>query len=376
MRISFAGRFLGRVAARRSGRATARVRLPERTAGVYFLRARSRGRSARSALRLVALRRAPGPGTAPTEPDPAPTQSPPPSGTARLVAAGDIACRPGAPEEAQRCRHARTADRVLALAPDVVATLGDAQYQNGTPEEYAGSFEPTWGRFRGLIRPAVGNHEYSYDQASHSNAAGHFGYFGGAAGDPSQGYYSYELGSWQVIVLNSGDIAWTRNRAELANDCWPVSCAVGSVQEAWLRATLAERPAGGCVLAYWHHPRYSSGTPFDYAETAALYDALHDHGAEVVLAGHSHHYERFAPMDAAGAADPVTGVRSFVVGTGGSRLFVAPDALRAGSELYDNAHFGVLELSLAADTYAWRFVDELGTTIDSGLGACHGAPGS
>ena len=275
------------------------------------------------------------------------------------------------PEEARSCRHARVADRVLALAPHAVATLGDAQYADGRPEEYAASFEPTWGRFRSLIRPATGNHEYQYDEVNRTNAAGHFGYFGGAAGDPSQGYYSYALGDWQVIVLNTGDISWTRRSAELADDCWPVSCAAGSAQETWLRQTLAERPASACVVAYWHHPRFSSGTPFDNPETAALYDALYDHGAELVLAGHSHHYERFGPMDADGASDPAAGVRSFVVGTGGSRLFAPPAALRAGSERYDNNHFGVLVLSLAAGSYAWSFVDELGSTIDAGSAPCH-----
>ena len=366
VRVSFAGRRLRTVRTRRSGRFSTRIRVPDIEPGAYLAKARFGRRVARARLRVLASGE-----PAPTPPVPAPT---PPAEPVTLAAAGDIACRPGMPEEPDRCRHGRVADLVLALAPDAVATLGDAQYLRGTPEEYAGSFDPTWGRFRGLIRPAVGNHEYEYDSVNHASAAGHFGYFGVAAGDPAQGYYSYTLGAWQIFVLNTGDIAWTRSDPALADDCWPVSCASGSAQEAWLRSTLAGRPAGACALAYWHHPRYSSGTPFDNPETRALYDALYDHGAELLLTGHSHNYERFAPMNADGVADPLRGVRQFVVGTGGNRLFATAPSIRAGSELYDNAHFGVIELSLAEAGYAWRFVDESGAVLDSGTGTCHGAP--
>jgi hypothetical protein len=366
VRVSFAGRRLRTARTRRSGRFSTVIRVPGRDPGAYFAKARFGKRIARTRLRVLARE-----GSQPTPPV---TPAPPAPQPVTLVAAGDIACRPGMPEEPDKCRHGRVADRVLALGPDAVATLGDAQYLAGRPEEYAGSFDPTWGRFRALIRPAVGNHEYEYDSANHATAAGHFGYFGGAAGDPTRGYYSYALGAWQVFVLNTGDIAWTRSDPALPDDCWPVSCAPGSAQEAWLRAALAEKPPGGCVVAYWHHPRYSSGMPFDNPETRAVYDALYDHGAELILTGHSHHYERFAPMDADGVADPVNGVRQFVVGTGGNRLFAAPSSLRAGSELYDNTHFGVIELSLAQGGYGWRFVDESGAVLDSGTGSCHGSP--
>ena len=159
-------------------------------------------------------------------------------------------------------------------------------------------------------RPATGNHEY-LEQADHQTAVGHFTYFGSAAGDLDKGYYSYSIGSWHAFVLNTGDLGFG------VADCFPVSCAQDSEQEQWLQTELDSLPPDACILAYWHHPRYSSETSVAHAEVSPLYDDLYDAGAELVLNGHSHTYERFAPMDAADTADATFGVREFVVGTGG-----------------------------------------------------------
>lgn len=290
------------------------------------------------------------------------------------MAAGDIACVPNAVETATACRHARTAQLVSALAPDAVAMLGDAQYQNGELENYLASYDPTWGAFKAITRPAAGNHEYLADPARQS-AAGHFGYFGAAAGEPDEGYYSYELGSWQVLVLNTGALEWTRpagGGAALADDCFPVSCAAGSAQESWLRAELEALPDDACVLAYWHHPRYSSGwgdVPRPHPELSAVWQTLQAQGAELALTGHAHNYERFAPMDAAGNLDP-SGLRQFVVGTGGRSLFTDPGPQQPGSERLETSAFGVLEVELRPGAYGFRFVAESGAVLDEGSGTC------
>jgi len=311
----------------------------------------------------------------PAPPSPAAPPASSPSTTRTLVAAGDIACIPGDPETASACRHARTAQRVAALSPDVVAALGDAQYQRGELANYLAAYNPTWGAFKAITRPATGNHEY-LDDPGRLTAAGHFGYFGAAAGEPDEGYYDYELGAWHVFVLNSGALEWTRaggGGAALEDDCFPVSCAAGSDQETWLRDRLETLPDDACVMAYWHHPRYSSGwggVARPHPELSAIWQTLQEHGAELALTAHAHNYERFAPMDAAGNLDP-TGLRQFVVGTGGRSLFTDPGPQQPGSERLDTSSFGVLELQLEPSGYGFRFVDENGAVLDQGSGACH-----
>jgi hypothetical protein len=324
--------------------------VPALRPGVYLLRARRGQRLARRRLRVV------GPATT-------------------IVAAGDIACRPGLRRTRTTCHQARTARRVLALRPDVVATLGDAQYQRGELANYLAVYDRSWGAFKAITRPAPGNHEY-LERADRTTANGHFGYFGAAAGNPAEGYYSYEAGDWTVFALNTGVPEYTIDGAGSAmrDDCYPVSCAAGSAQVRWLRNRLGQLPDESCALAYWHHPRYASGVPFDYPVTRHLYDALHDHGAEVVLTGHSHSYERFAPMDARGRIDRSRGVRQFVVGTGGRSLFPQPGAPRRFSRYFDTSRFGVLKLSLSTRGYEWRFVGERGGSHDFGSGTCHGPP--
>jgi hypothetical protein len=272
------------------------------------------------------------PGAAPAKPD------------AFLAAAGDIAdCTAGG---------AITASLVDAL-PGTVAVLGDAAYENGTPDEFARCYEPTWGRHKARTRPAVGNHEYGTPGAD-----GYWDYFGAAAGERGKGWYSYDLGAWHVVVLNS--------------NCTQVGgCQSGSEQERWLRTDLAANDAD-CTLAYMHHPRFSSGNVHGGSPTVEpLWRALQDDGAEIVLAGHEHDYERFAPQTETGALDQQRGVRQFVVGTGGRRLrsFGPP---QPHSEARINTAWGVLHLRLRDGSYDWRFVAQTGSSVtDAGSTACH-----
>jgi hypothetical protein len=294
------------------------------------------------------------------------------------VAAGDIACRPELVETAASCRQARTANLVESLAPDAVAVLGDNQYEHGELANFMAVFEPTWGRFRQVIHPAVGNHEYEGDP-ERDQAPGYFSYFGAAAGDPAKGYYRWEVGGWTLFALNSGAINWTRasgGNPSLPDDCWPVSCAAGSEQEQWLRAELETLPDDACAIAYWHHPRFSSGfggTSQPHPETGHLFADLYRQGVELLLTGHSHNYERFRPVTPEGIPDP-RGVTQFVVGTGGRNLHTDTGPQLTISEVLRTDLFGVLELTLAPGAYTARFVAEDGLTVDQSSGTCHPRP--
>jgi hypothetical protein len=294
------------------------------------------------------------------------------------VAAGDIACRPELVETASACRQARTADLVQSLAPDAVTVLGDNQYEHGELANFLAVFEPTWGRFRQITHPAVGNHEYEGDP-ERDEAPGYFSYFGAAAGDPAKGYYRWELAGWTLLALNSGAINWTRTTGgnpSLPDDCWPVSCAAGSEQEQWLRAELEALPDDACVIAYWHHPRFSSGfggANQPHPETGPLFADLYQHGVELLLTGHSHNYERLLPVTPEGIPDP-GGVRQFVVGTGGRNLHTDTGPQLPITEVLRTDVFGVLELTLEPGAYTARFVGETGLTVDQSSGTCHPPP--
>lgn len=201
--------------------------------------------------------------------------------------------------------------------------------------------------------PVPGNHDYHT-----ADAAGYFGYFGSRAGDPSRGYYAYNLGQWRVYALNS-------NCGEVAG------CGLTSPQYLWLIADLAANPRE-CVVAYWHHPRWSSGAEHgSHTFMQPIWQALYDAGVEIVIAGHEHNYERFAPQDGAGKADPARGVREFVVGTGGRSHYGFGTVLPT-SEARNSTTFGVLTLTLSDGGYAWNFVPvEGGSYTDSGSGSCH-----
>jgi acid phosphatase type 7 len=370
LRIAFAGRTVRRGRTGPRGGFRLAFRVPDRAAGSYRLRVFVRGRPVGRRFRVRAVpapeQGSPGPqaaNPAPQQLPPPPTGSPPAPDQLTLVAAGDIACRPALAETATQCRQARTADLVESLAPDAVAVLGDNQYEHGELANFQAVFDPTWGRFKAITHPAVGNHEYEGDP-ERDEASGYFTYFGAAAA-PTEGYYRWALGEWNVFVLNSGAINYTRDtglRPELPDDCWPVSCMVGSEQEQWLRAELATLPAESCILAYWHHPRFSSGfggARQPHPETEPLFDALRDHGAELVLTGHSHNYERFPPSG---------GVTQFVVGTGGRSLHTNTGQPMTTTLRTDV--FGVLELTLGPGSWSSRFVAEGGATLDTAAGGC------
>jgi hypothetical protein len=249
---------------------------------------------------------------------------PPPT----LVAAGDVASCSSSGDEATA--------RLVAGIPGTVAVLGDAVYEHGTAAEFRYCY--SWRRFRRRTREALGNHEYGT-----GNATAAIAYFG----LPTRGYYSYELGSWHVVVLNS--------------NCRPAGgCEVGSPQQRWLAADLAGHPVA-CTLAYWHHPRFSSGLHGSDLTMSALWRTLSLAGADIVLAGHDHHYERFAPIG---------GIRSFVVGTGGRSHYPVLHRL-PGSQIVDTHTYGVLRLTLGDGGYGWRFVPVAGSRFtDSGSGRC------
>jgi acid phosphatase type 7 len=274
------------------------------------------------------------------------TAPPPPSNDVVLVGAGDIASCLVDGDEAT----ATLLDNIAGT----VFNLGDNAYDNGTASEFANCYGPTWGRHLARTRPSPGNHEYNT-----ANATGYYGYFGSAAGDPTKGYYSYDAGDWHVIVLNSN------------SSCTTISCAAGSPQEQWLRADLAANTKA-CTLAYWHHPRFNSGAAHgNNTAVGPFWNALYEYNADVILNGHEHVYERFAPQTPAAVADPARGIRQFTVGTGG-RSHYTFGTIQPNSELRDGNTFGVLKLTLHATSYDWQFIPVAGATFtDSGTGSCH-----
>ena len=234
--------------------------------------------------------------------------------------------------------------------------LGDLQYEDGTWLKFTQSYEASWGRVKSITYPAPGNHEYDSPAA-----AGYYDYFGARAGDRAKGYYSFDLGAWHLIALNS--------------ECSAVGgCGPGSPQLAWLIQDLRSHTSSACTLAFWHHPRFSSGQHGSDATYHAFWQALYDHDADLVLVGHDHNYERFAPQTPLGVADPARGIRQFVVGTGGKTL--RPFAtVAANSEVRESATFGILKLTLHPTSYDWAFVPEAGRTFtDTGSGTCHSLP--
>lgn len=239
---------------------------------------------------------------------------------------------------------------LLTDATGPILTLGDNVYDWGTTEDFDDCFTPSWGPLRSRIRPAVGNHEYNT-----KGAKPFFDYFGAAAGEPTKGYYSFDVGDWHLIALNS--------------NCWAVGgCDAGSPQHTWLTADLAAHPTA-CTLAYYHHPAFSSGLHGNQETSLPLWQALADGGADLVLGGHDHHYERFGPMDRGGLPDP-GGMRQFVVGTGGKSLYptIPP---RPGSEVRNNSTYGVLQLTLSANAYSWEFLPIAGSVFaDRGTAPC------
>jgi len=263
---------------------------------------------------------------------------PPPPGSVVLVGAGDIAS----------CTHPNDTStaNLLDSIPGTVFTTGENAMPSGASTDYTTCYDPTWGRHKARTFPAPGEVDYKTP-----NASGYFGYFGANAGDSTKGYYSYGLGAWHIVVLNSS-----------------LSTAAGSPQEQWLKADLAANPAQ-CTLAYWHYPMFYSGTSTVRSWLQPLWNDLYAAGAAIVLNAHTRNYERFAPQTPAGVLDTARGIREFVVGTGGlgrwSFYTIAPNS-EVRALLY-----GVLKLTLSPGRYSWQFIPIPGTVFSDSLSLIH-----
>jgi acid phosphatase type 7 len=266
------------------------------------------------------------------------------SPTVTLVGAGDIA----------GCdfKHDRKTARLLSTIGGTVVNLGDSAYPDGTRQQFRNCYDPTWGKYKKRTRPTAGNREYNA-----SGAKPYFNYFGWRAGKPGRGYYSYDRGSWHIVVLNS-------NCKEVGGCDWP------SAQGRWLRKDLANHRAR-CTLAYFHHPLFASGRGYDSPEVRPFWHILYDHHAEVILNGHAHRYERFARITPGGKSSSTKGIRQFIVGTGGAPggSQKGPDEPRVQAKKVDAP--GVLKLKLGSDFYHWKFVPVAGRIYtDSGRARC------
>jgi Ca2+-binding RTX toxin-like protein len=272
-----------------------------------------------------------------------------------IAAAGDISdsCSAGSPPAGAMATSGLLVGQGLAT----VLPLGDLQYEFGTLQKFQDCYHPTWGQVKPITRPAIGNHEES--------GAGYYEYFNGTgaadgpAGPTGSGYYSFDVGTWHLVALNS--------------NCDRVDCYKGSSQERWLAHDLAANPAT-CTLAYWHHPVFSSTRPATDAKP--FWETLYYAGADLVLTGHAHNFERFAPQTADGVLDASNGVTGFVVGTGGKSLHQFGSDVANNSEVRIDSTFGVLRLALHPSSYDWQFVTDGGAILDTGSRGCHGTPPS
>jgi len=285
---------------------------------------------------------------------PPPTPNPPAPAEAELVGAGDIAVCAG--NDTATSGAAITAGLLAGFPQAAIFTAGDSSNEQATFAQYQDCFSPTWGAYKARIHPAAGNHDYVQP-----NAASYFQYFGAAAGDPAKGYYSFELGAWHILVINS--------------NCKDIGgCEAGSPQYDWVKQDLAAHPAL-CSLAIWHAPMFSSGLHGNDLEMLATWKALYNAGAELVLSGHDHEYERFAQLNPLDNLDEAYGMRQFVVGTGGAPLRTTQGYRTSHSQaLIENVH-GVLDLKLHPGNYDWQFISESGKSeTDSGSAVCHDPP--
>ena len=270
-----------------------------------------------------------------------------------VAAAGDIACAPGDPVTPTTCHQMQTSNLFVGNpAITAVLPLGDEQYEDGLLSEFQNSYDLSWGRALGRTHPVPGNHEY----ASGSNGNGYFAYFGARAGTAGRGWYSFNVGQWHLVALNS--------------NCSAVGgCGSSSPQVTFLKNDLAaHHPA--CTLAYWHHARFSSGPNGNLAAYDAIWKVLYSHHVDVVLSGHDHIYERYALQTPAQAHDPKHGIREFVVGTGGRSLdpFTGPFT---NGQFRQRSQFGILKLTLHPHRYEWRYVSAAKHVLDSGETDCH-----
>jgi 3',5'-cyclic AMP phosphodiesterase CpdA len=306
-----------------------------------------------------------------------------------LAGAGDIArCYPGS--DATRFQPpgpGNPAERTAQLLDDMpgatVMAVGDNAYEFGSPFDYSGCYQPTWGRHLQRTRPAAGNHEYLTP-----GAAGYFTYFG-ARSAPPLGYYSYSLGSWHVVVLNSTPQVYA---------CWPPElnenlpdfpllpvpphpgpaagrvCAGDLAQQAWLIRDLAAHRADRCTVVYFHHPRFSSGLHGNHYQMQRIWDIMYVFGVDLVIDGHDHLYERFAPQNPNGRLDTRWGIRQITVGTGGADFYSLRER-QPNSEVLITDVWGVIALALGDGQYSWEFESIDHTIRDSGSEGCHDRPG-
>jgi hypothetical protein len=274
-----------------------------------------------------------------------PTATPTP---AVLMGAGDVVVC-GVDHDEQT---AAIIEQQLALFPNATVFIaGDNVNESGRAVEYRNCFTPSWGHFLDRIRPVPGNHDMMTDQG-----APYYAYFGKAAGEPGEGYYSYNLGSWHIVALNS--------------NCDVIACGKNSYQVQWLREDL-QKNQQICTLLYWHHPRFGSGLEGSVGLVSSFWRTAYEFGAEVVVNGNDHDYERFAPQDPDGNLDLERGIREFVVGTGGAELR-GWGTIKPNSEVRDNQTHGVILFELYPDHYTWNFLpSEGGTFTDQGIGFCH-----
>ncbi len=280
------------------------------------------------------------------EPTGTPSSAPAPEDTVRVVTVGDIACAPGSEVTETRCHHEDTAELAASMDPDEVIALGDLQYEVGALDAFLEVWDASWGQFREIVLPVPGNHEYGT-----GNADDYLKFFG------TSNYYVQRLGDWRVYLLDS--------------NCWGPEC---DEQAQWLAEDAAAHPST-CSLAAMHHPRFSSGSQHGSQEQIQpLWQAAVANGVDVVLAGHEHHYERFARLGTDGRLGAVPSARSFIVGTGGRSLYDVDDPIE-GSEVLFNEDFGVMELTLAPQSYSWRFVTIGGEVVDEGTDDCTDLPG-
>ncbi|MFL5781211.1 MAG: metallophosphoesterase [Thermoleophilaceae bacterium] len=265
-----------------------------------------------------------------------------------LLAAGDIAACDSSGDEATAA--------ILAQRAGTIATLGDNAYDSPPEADpYPDCYDPSWGPFKPRTMPAAGNHEYEDSLA----AADYFTYFGTSAGAPGAGYYSYDVGAWHVIVLNTSD------------NCSQVGCSAGSPQETWLRADLATHSDAKCTLAYFHHPRFSSYLGAD-TRVQPLWEALRDGGADLVLNGHAHDYERFPPLAPDGTADPAGGITEIIAGTGGRSHHTFPQQVDPRSLVRNDDSYGILDLTLRPAGWSWEFLPAAAASFtDGGSADCH-----
>lgn len=275
----------------------------------------------------------------------------------KIVAVGDIVCDPNETNSSgsnlSSCQSNATFTIVKSINPDAILTLGDLQYSNGSLDRFQTAYEKSWGQVKGITYPSPGNHEYET-----ADAKGYFSYFGERAGELTKGYYSFNIGSWHLVALNSNCKA-------------AGGCNEGSPQLKWLIQDLRSNKYV-CTAAFWHHPHFTSGRYANDVSSKSLSDdfwsELSKYKADVVLNGHDHLYERFAPQESSGESNE-SGIRQFTVGTGGKSHYKKTTSA-ANSEIIIDDRYGVLLMELGSKNYKWQFISTDGEVLDTGTKKC------